>query len=183
MGKLISFDIDNERKKNKKSKKNKHKFIKKRDRELNNQQPYKKRKMNVTEVQELERLKDQRERSEFEARMRRKDLQRKQKLSQEQQQRLDEELKRKALQFGDKKQMERARVISSRQYKQKRAEQQLFLYSKQIQDEEENFGDHLHELTQKEIEKQKEEFNGYYTIPSQYDRTDEGMLDKKAREN
>merc|ERR1712228_609984 len=159
MGKLISFDIDNERKKNKKSKKNKHKFIKKRDHVLNNQQPYKKRKMNsmidVTEVQELERLKDQRERSEFEARMRRKDLQRKQKLSQEQQQRLDEELKRKALQFGDKKQMERARVISSRQYKQKRAEQQLFLYSKQIQDEEENFGDHVHELTQKEIEKQK----------------------------
>merc|ERR1712228_34756 len=92
------------------------------------------------------------------------------------------------------------RVISSRQYKQKRAEQQLFLYSKQIQDEEENFGDHVHELTQKEIEKQKlskkilniahetiknrkKEFNGYYTIPSQYDRTDEGMLDKKAREN
>merc|ERR1712228_915899 len=106
-------------------------------------------------VQELERLRDQRERTEFEARMRRKDLQRKQKLSQEQQQRLDEELKRKALQFGDNKQMERARVISSRQYMQKRAEQQLFLYSKQIQDEEENFGDHVHELTQKEIEKQK----------------------------
>ena len=38
--------------------------------------------IDVTEVQELERLKDQRERTEFEARMRRKDLQRKQKLSQ-----------------------------------------------------------------------------------------------------
>ena len=47
--KLISFDIDNERKKNKKSKKNKHKFIKKRDRELNNQQPHKKRKMSLVQ--------------------------------------------------------------------------------------------------------------------------------------
>merc|ERR1719334_106485 len=111
--------------------------------------------------------------------------------------RLEEERKRKALAFGDEEQMRRARVISRRQYKKKRVPQQLELFRRRVQDEADYFDDE--ELTQKElqrrrveqkvlniaeaaVENRKEERGGYY-IPSAYDRTEEGLLDKAARKN
>eukprot|EP01083_Nonionella_stella_P118096 352450_1 len=214
--KLISFDdsdhdTDSPKKAKKKSKHKhkkdrKHKFVKKRDREHKNTHSHhhdidepsrKKRKMTRTEEEELKRLKDQREKQEFEARMRKKDLKRKQKLTEEQLDRLEEDRRRKALQFGDTAQMNRARIISERQYKKKRAEQQLYLYEQRVRDEEDYFGNDA--LTTKEQEQRviskkilniaheaianrKDERDGYY-IPSAYDRTEEGLLDKKARAN
>eukprot|EP01084_Bolivina_argentea_P223474 378102_1 len=150
------------------------------------------------EEEELNRLKDQREKEEFIARMRKKDLERKHALTEEQLERLVEEERRKALQYGDKKQMERARIISERIYKQKRVEQQAIMFEQRIRDEEEDFG-HDNDLTYAEREKMKidkkvlnvvhdaienrQDDSGGYYIPSAYDRTNEGLLDKKAREN
>jgi len=153
--------------------------------------------MTSSEQEELSRLKDQRERQELEARIRKKDLERKQKLSEEQMERLEESKRRKALEFGSKAQMDRARVISSRAYKKKRVKQQIYLYEQRVIEEEEYFEDD--ELTKKEMERKKiskqildiahqtirnrkDEKDGYY-IPDQYDRTERGLLDKKAREN
>ena len=149
------------------------------------------------EEEELKRLRDQTEKRELEARMKKKDLERKQKLTEEQLERLEEERKRKALKYGDKAQFERARIISERKYKEKRVEQQVYLYESRLRDEEDYFGDE--HLTAKEREKReiskkvlniahetlknrKDDTDGYY-IPSAYDRTEEGLLDKKAREN
>ena len=129
--------------------------------------------------------------------MRKKDLERQQKLTEEQMERLEEERRRKALQFGDEEQMHRARVISRRQYKKKRVPQQLELFRRRVQDEADYFDEE--ELTAKErerrkvdrdilniaqsaVENRKEEKGGYY-IPSAYDRTEEGLLDKVARKN
>ena len=149
------------------------------------------------EEEEIQRRKDQIEKRELEARMKKKDLERRQKLSEEQQERLEEERKREALRFGDKEQFKRARIISQRKYREMRTEKQVYLYEGRVRDEEEYFGDE--HLTEKEREKhqiskqilniahetiknRENDHDGYH-IPSQYDRTEEGYLDKKAREN
>ena len=148
----------------------------------------------VGKEEEMER--DQQEKRLFEARLRKKDLERQKlaKLTQAEKEALEEDRRRQAI--TNRKEMAYARKQSSRHYKAIRAPQQAILYKQSIEDELRMFDDE--DLTKQERKERKlkmrakelvddahklrsKDSRNVYRIPDEYGITEDGKIDKKAR--